>query len=202
MFQKVLVVSVIAFAVMQIAPSLGLFALIGGGIAVAIWDGSDKKKENTAKFGYDPVRQNYADLPAEQKKRVDEIRDEKNIAKDQEIVQICRNQNIPGTFISRLNGDPQYYPSLKQLEPFASTLPSHLSNKLMNAARSESREWTKKKNLYIREDNWQEARNYLVSVVQECNSYGQPKAEPAKQIEEKPKADPRPFKAYNDELFN
>jgi len=187
---------------MQIAPSLGLFALIGGGIAVAVWDGSDKKKENTAKYGYDPVRQNLNDLPPEQQQRVREIREEKDIAKDQEIVQICRNQNIPGTFMQRYNGEPQYYPSLKQLEPFASTLPSHLNNKLMNAARSESREWTKKKNVFIREDNWQEARNYLVSVVKECNSYGQPKAEQVKQIEEKPKADPKPFKPYNDDLFN
>ena len=172
MFSKVMVVSVIAMAIMQIAPSLGLFALIGGGIFVACWQGSDEKKANTAKYGYCPIRQKVEDLPPEQQKRVREIRDNKQIEKDQEIYQMCRNQQaIPGTMIERLNRDPQYYPSLKQYETLAGTLPSSLGDRLMSAARYESREYTKKKNFFIKEDDWVSARSNLIEIVNECNTH-------------------------------
>ena len=206
MFAKVMIVSVIAMAIMQIAPSLGLFALIGGGIFVAVWDGKDKKAQNTAKYGYDPVRQNYKDLPAEQKKRVDDIRHEGYITKDQEIVQICRNQQaIPGTMMQRLNGEPQYYPSLKQFEEYGSTLSRSLDDKLMSAAEYESREWTKKRNVFIQEDNWQSARNNLINIMNECVAFENRGSLPAKtEVKEEPKKiEPRkPYTAINDDIFD
>jgi len=39
---------------------------------------------------------------------------------------------------------------------------------LLSAAEYESREYTKKKNFFIKEDNWSTARDNLVNTVKEC----------------------------------
>jgi len=41
----------------------------------------------------------------------------------------------------------------------------------MSAARYESREYTKKKNFFIKEDDWASARSNLIEIVNECNTY-------------------------------
>jgi len=169
MFGKAVLGAMLIVVLMPIAPGLAALGFILIPIVIVILQNKEEKAANTTKYGYCPIRQKVEDLPAEQQARVRAISDEKKIEKDQEIYQMCRNQQaIKGTIIQRLNGDPQYYPSLKQYEHLTGTLPAALGEKLMSAARYESREYTKKKNVFIREDNWVSARNALVSVVNEC----------------------------------
>jgi hypothetical protein len=172
MFGKLVIGSMFFIAVTSVAPQLGAILFIAIPIIIVVMQGKEEKAANTAEFGYDPIRQKIEDLPPEQQARVKEISDEKKIAKDQEIYQMCRNQKaIPGTMTQRLRGDPQYYPSLKQYQDLANKLPPALGSKLMTAARYESREYTKKKNLFIHEDDWTAARDRLVCVVKECNAF-------------------------------
>lgn len=91
MVGKSIIVGMLAIAIMSVAPGLGFIVLIGGGIAVAVWQGSEEKAANTSKYGYDPVRQDYNKLPAEQKARVDAIKEAKEKAKKDESDRIYNN---------------------------------------------------------------------------------------------------------------
>jgi len=204
MFAKSLVGGMVFWLLMQISPQLAGIGLIVIPIVIVILTNKEEKKSDTSKYGYSPRHEKYENLPDNQKKVVDSLRDERYIEKDEPIVQGCRSQSaIPGSMMQRLNGDPQYYPSLKQFEAYGSKLSRDLDNRLMDAARNESREWTRKKHVFIKENNWQSARDNLVSVMKECESFGK-SVTTSSVVNTTPSIiEPRkPFKANNDSLFD
>jgi hypothetical protein len=133
-----------------------LLLIVGGGIALAVVKNSDEKKENTAKWGYDPVRQNFKDLPKEQQEDVQSRWDNEAINKSEKITQMTRRAN-EGQYkkclelypqqigeMSKNLGKDNTMPSLESFQTMANRLPSSLGSELMAAARAESRASAKK----------------------------------------------------------
>jgi len=66
MFSKCLIVAMLVYALTSVAPQLGLIGLIGGGIAVAVWQSKEEKATRAKMSDYDSVRQIIKDTTPEQ----------------------------------------------------------------------------------------------------------------------------------------
>jgi len=76
MFSKSIIVGMFVVALTTIAPQLGLIGLIGGGIAVAVWQSKEEKAARTTMSDYDSVKQIIKDTAPEQHTNEKQVRDE------------------------------------------------------------------------------------------------------------------------------
>jgi len=173
MFGKAVVGAMIVIALMSIAPGLAGLAFIIIPIVIVILQNKEERAANEAKYGWDPVRDKFDDLPKEQKDRVRQGWDDEKTRKREEITQMCRNQEaIPGTFSQRLNRKTDFYPSLKEWQRYSIGLPPSLKTRLIAAAEAESWELSKSKAVIIYDKNaYPQARQVLMNVFNECEAH-------------------------------
>jgi hypothetical protein len=170
MFGKAVVGGMIIVALMSIAPGLAGLAFIVIPIVIVILQNKEERAANEAKYGWDPIRDKFENLPKEQKDRVKQGWDDDKTRKREEITQMCRNQEaIPGTFSQRLSGNADYYPSIKEWQSYSIGLPPALKKRLMAAAEAESWELSKSKAVIICDKNaYPQARQTLINIFNEC----------------------------------
>jgi hypothetical protein len=205
---------------------LGLIVIIIAAFIVVVCGNHEKKQDNIAKFGYDPIREDYNKLPPERKRTVDEISDNRRISKALDMQQIYRRQFdkwVPQTTVYRGGkaiADKKHktpvegqMPSLDYYKQMASTLSDSLGNELMGAARAEARAYAAKTEFLVSIKRDEAVKNYSViranfeEVVDKCNNSKNKVAEkaPSKQPVVKvevPKEPPKPYTGYNDSLFD
>ena len=173
MFGKAVVGGMIVVALMSIAPGLAGLAFIVIPIVIVILQNKEERAANEAKYGWDPIRDKFENLPKEQKDRVKQGWDDDKTRKREEITQMCRNQEaIPGTFSQRLSGNADYYPSIKEWQSYSIGLPPALKNRLIAAAEAESWEQSKAKAVIICDKNAHtKARQTLINIFNECEAH-------------------------------
>jgi len=75
MFSKSLIIGMLVVALTTVAPQLGLIGIIGGGIAVAVWQSKEEKAARTTMSDYDSVKQIIKDTTPAQQENKGQIRD-------------------------------------------------------------------------------------------------------------------------------
>jgi len=160
--------------------SAGLLIVFIIAIIMTVCKVIDTKANETAKYGWSPSHENYDKLSPERMAVVKKIRDDERIIEEESLIQMCRRQEIPGkTLLQRLYGVEDYYPSIKHLEAFAETLPPTLGDKLLVAAKYESREYCKKRIVFIHENDHKAAVSSLIEIMKECSQFNAYKASEA-----------------------
>jgi hypothetical protein len=227
MFGRSLVGGMVLVALSSISPGLVVIGLIVIPIIMIIMDNKEEKADDIAKYGYSARHEKFENLPPERKRVVNEIRNNEKIAKSVEIQQIYRRQfdkYVSQTTIHRggyaLAQDKKHktpvenqLPSLDYYQNMANTLPSHLGNELMSAARAESRACAAKDELLFGIDrntafeNYRIIRANFVEIIDKCNNSKNVIAknssgEQSAIKDEIPREPPKPYAGYSDDLFN
>jgi len=153
--------------------SFTLLIFIGTAILVAVIKNKEERAANEAKYGWDPVRDKFENLPKEQQDKVKQGWDDERTQKREKITQSCRRQKaIPGTISQRLNGKTDFFPSLEDWQDYANDLPQVLETKLLAAAERESWEISKSKAAIKYDQNaYPQALQNLINVYNECEAY-------------------------------
>jgi len=173
MFFKSILGAMFIIAMTPIAPGLAALGFIVIPIIIVVLQNKEERAANEAKYGWDPVRDKFENLPKEQQDRVKQGWDDERTRKREEITQICRRQKaIPGTISQRLRGKTDFYPSLEDWHDYTHDLPQSLKNRLLAAAETESWELSKSKALITYDRNaYPQARQNLINVYNECEVY-------------------------------
>ena len=173
MFFKSILGAMFIIAMTPIAPGLAALGFIVIPIIIVVLQNKEERAANEAKYGWDPVRDKFENLPKEQQDRVKQGWDDERTRKREEITQICRRQKaIPGTISQRLRGKTDFYPSLEDWQGYTHDLPQSLKNRLLVAAETESWELSKSKALITYDRNaYPQARQNLINVYNECEVY-------------------------------
>ena len=160
-------------AMTPIAPGLAALGFIVIPIIIVVLQNKEERSANEAKYGWDPVRDKFENLPKEQQDRVKQGWDDERTRKREEITQICRRQKaIPGTISQRLRGKTDFYPSLEDWQDYTNGLPQSYKTRLLSAAETESWELSKSKALITYDRNaYPQARQNLINAYNECEAY-------------------------------